>query len=98
MTLSEMYQEERERHGVRRSIQRVAERTASDPVWVARQLGFPPEMGERDIRVRQGRGADEGRCNACNERAEKITIINLRSWSGRLCPGCLCDLVDQLPK
>jgi len=98
VTLFEMYQEERGRHGVRRSIQNVAERTASDPVWVARQLGFSPEMGERDIRVYQGRGVDEGRCNACNERVEEITVISLRGWSGRLCPGCCSDLRDQLPK
>jgi hypothetical protein len=97
-TLQQMYTEERQQHGVREAIRRVAVRTGTEPASVARRLGFDPSrlpMGpvvtEPEPRLMAGS------CNACaDDGAGFVFTVRARGSNLRLCNGCAEELASAL--
>lgn len=96
--LHAMYEEERESHGVRTSVERVAARAQLMPATVAVALGFTKHFMDRRTPHAAARIAGPGdSCNCCLERnGEIITVLSVGAISMRLCDGCLPEVIQAL--
>lgn len=96
--LHAMYEEERESHGVRASVERVATRAKLMPATVALALGFTQHFMDRRTPHAVARIAGPGDgCNCCLERnGEIITELIVGAMGIRLCDGCLPEVIRAL--
>lgn len=95
MKLREMYQQERERRGVRASVLAVAKRTGKTAEEVAEKLGLRETLWRTaglDVKP-----AERLRCDVCREMRAGMVIVT-RAGESRFCQGCGLDLRRALPE
>ena len=98
MTLSEMYQEERETRGVRASIAAVATRTGKEPQDVAAALGFDWHLLYQGATPASFSDESGGGCDACFSVMKRLQVAQLGRLRLALCASCGFKLRELLPK